>query len=219
MENKSTILLLNQSTWGATTWDAKGQHSKLHVLFFPTWNHKGRENRGRTSCSKGSHGTQLYSCRQPDFEVGAPRPRSSACATRAPCAIPSGHSAVPPFRRRSFSKHRGGHFTKKKRKRKKEKPTTKVGIGPGVTRSGGRPPRSLRPRCPAARLAADGADSNPGPPPSPRGVPLRLRLARESQAARRPGPLRAGAARALTAESGRSLTRAGRQRATHTQAS
>lgn len=105
-------------------------------------------------------------------------------------------------------------FYKKKKKRKR-KPTTKVGIGQGVTRGVGRPPRTVRPRCPAARLAAGGADSNPGPPPSPRGVPLRLRLARESQAARRPGPLRAGAARALTAESGRSLTRAGRQRVTH----
>lgn len=118
--------------------------------------------------------------------LGAPRPRSSACATRAPCAIPSGHSAVPPFRRRSFSEPRGRHFTKK--------PTIRVGIGPGGDARWRTPTGKREAPCPAARLAAGGADSNPGPPPSPRGVPPRLRLARESQAARRPGALGAGAA-------------------------
>lgn len=105
---------------------------------------------------------------------GAPRPRSGACATHAPCATPSGHSAVPPFRRRSFPKPRGRHFT--------ARPTAAKASGRvrGVTRGGGRPAGSARPRCPAARLAAGGADSNPGPPPRPRGVPLRLRLAPES---------------------------------------
>lgn len=110
------------STWWQQTWDTKGQHLKLHVFFFPTWNHKGRENRGRANWSQA---TQLHICSSTyadnrTLEVGAPRPRSSACAKRAPCAIPSGHSAVPPFRWRSFSKHCGGHFTKKKKKKKKK---------------------------------------------------------------------------------------------------
>lgn len=98
---------------GKTNLGRKRATFKTTCAFFPLV--KPHREDGTEAQSPGVKGHRQHSSTSEDnggLELGAPRPRSSACATRAPCAIPSGHSAVPPFRRQSFSKPHGRHFTK-----------------------------------------------------------------------------------------------------------
>lgn len=106
-------------------------------------------------------------------------------------------------------------------------PRARAAAGPawpaGVGRGGQSPPAATRSGLRQAR-AAGGAELHPEPapaPPPPRGVPPPPHYGRTGRTTGRPPPRArgAGAAGALTTESGRSLTLAGGQRSTTTRAS